>query len=205
MELIVNSLNNNQTHSLSVSEIAFDAEFKEGLVHQVVTAYLAGGRAGTKAQKTRSEVSGGGAKPWRQKGTGRARAGTIRSPLWRTGGVTFAAKPRDYTQKVNRKMYQRAMSSIISELVRQNRLTIVDELTLPEPKTSQLKILLNKLDFNKGLILLADENPVIYLAARNLPFIDVLDAEIVDPVHLISAERIIATVEAIRKLEERVL
>ena len=205
MELTVNSLSNNKTHSLSVSNIAFDAEFKEGLIHQVVTAYLAGGRAGTKAQKTRSEVSGGGAKPWRQKGTGRARAGTIRSPLWRTGGVIFAAKPRDYTQKVNRKMYQRAMSSIISELVRQNRLTIVDELTLPEPKTSQLKTLLNKLDFNKGLILLADENLVIYLAARNLPHIDVLDAEIVDPVHLVSAERIIATVDAIRKLEERVL
>lgn len=168
-----------------------------------MTAYLAGGRAGTKAQKTRSDVSGGGTKPWRQKGTGRARAGTIRSPLWRSGGVTFAARPRDYSQKVNKKMYQRALASILSELVRQDRLIIIDDLKLKAPKTQELVKALQKLKIEKGLIILDNEDRNINLASRNIPHVDVCDAVRVDPVSLVAAEKVVITVAAIKKLEER--
>jgi len=188
---------------IKVSDKTFASEFKEGLVHQVVTAYLAGGRAGTKAQKTRSDVRGGGAKPWRQKGTGRARAGTIRSPIWRSGGVTFAAKPRDYSQKVNKKMYQRALSSILSELVRQNRLLIVDDLKLEAPKTQELVKALKKLKLEKALIITDGDDRNISLAARNIPYVDTCDSLRVDPVSLVAAEKVIITVAAIKKLEER--
>lgn len=188
---------------IKVSDKTFGCEFKEGLIHQIVTAYLAGGRAGTKAQKTRSDVSGGGTKPWRQKGTGRARAGTIRSPLWRSGGVTFAARPRDYSQKVNKKMYQRALASILSELVRQDRLIIIDDLKLKGPKTQELVKALQKLKIEKGLIILDNEDHNINLASRNIPHVDVCDAVRVDPVSLVAAEKVVITVAAIKKLEER--
>lgn len=190
---------------IKVSDKTFGCEFKEGLVHQVVTAYLAGGRAGTKAQKTRSDVRGGGAKPWRQKGTGRARAGTIRSPIWRSGGVAFAAKPRDYSQKVNKKMYRCALASILSELVRQNRMIVVDNLKLKMPKTQELVKVLQKLKVEKGLIIIDNDDLNINLAARNTPHLKVCDAGRVDPVNLVAAEKIVITVAAIKKLEERLL
>lgn len=188
---------------IKVSDKTFGCEFKEGLVHQIVTAYLAGGRAGTKAQKTRSDVRGGGTKPWRQKGTGRARAGTIRSPIWRSGGVTFAARPRDYSQKVNKKMYHRALESILSELVRQDRMVIVDALPLKAPKTQELIKALQKLKVAKALIIIDGDDRTINLAARNIPNVDVCDVVRVDPVSLVAAEKIVITVAALKKLEER--
>ena len=189
--------------TVTVSEVAFGKEFNEPLVHQVVTAFLAGGRQGSKAQKTRSEVSGGGKKPWRQKGTGRARAGTIRSPLWRSGGVTFAAKPRDFDQKVNRKMYRGAMRCILSELVRQDRLVVVESFDVAEPKTKLLVVKLKELNANGGaLIVGADVNENLYLSARNLPKVDVCDVQAADPVSLIAHEKVIMTVDALKKIEE---
>ena len=189
--------------TVTVSEVAFGKEFNEPLVHQVVTAFLAGGRQGSKAQKTRSEVSGGGKKPWRQKGTGRARAGTIRSPLWRSGGVTFAAKPRDFDQKVNRKMYRGAMRCILSELVRQDRLVVVESFDVAEPKTKLLVAKLKELNANGGaLIVGADVNENLYLSARNLPKVDVCDVQAADPVSLIAHEKVIMTVDALKKIEE---
>lgn len=189
--------------SLQVSDAVFGAEFKPGLIHQVVTAYLAGGRSGTKAQKTRSEVSGGGQKPWRQKGTGRARAGTSRSPIWRSGGVTFAASPRDYTQKVNRKMYRGAVRSILSELARKERLTVVSEFSMSQPKTRELIGKLKEFDVKDCLILTDGLDESLYLAARNLPGVDVMSAQEVDPVSLVAFEHLIATEAAVKKLEER--
>jgi large subunit ribosomal protein L4 len=189
--------------SVEVSEAVFGAELKMGLIHQVVTAYLAGGRAGTKAQKTRAEVSGGGQKPWRQKGTGRARAGTTRSPLWRTGGVTFAARPRNFEQKVNRKMYQGAVRSIVSELARSGRLMVVPELQLSAPKTKELVALLKGLEVKDCLLLTDGVSESLWLAARNLAGVDVLSAQEVDPVSLIAFETVIATEGAVKKLEER--
>jgi large subunit ribosomal protein L4 len=170
------------TGSVDVAETTFGADFNEALVHQVVTAYLAGGRAGTKAQKNRSEVRGGGAKPWRQKGTGRARAGTIRSPIWVGGGRTFAAKPRNHEQKVNKKMYRAALRSVLSELVRQDRLVVVKELELEAPKTKLLATKLKELDLNSVLILNEAFDEKIYLAARNLPNVGICDAASIDPV-----------------------
>ena len=187
---------------ISVSDATFGREFSEALVHQVVTAYLAGGRAGTKAQKTRSEVRGGGKKPWRQKGTGRARAGTIRSPIWRGGGVTFAATPRDHAQKVNRKMYRGAMQAILSELVRQERLVIVDAFEVASPRTSVLTGMLTDLGFEKGLIVTAELDENVYLAARNLPGVYTLDVSGIDPVSLVAADKVIMTVEAVEKIQE---
>jgi large subunit ribosomal protein L4 len=195
--------NHTGASSVQVSDAVFGVEYKPGLVHQVVTAYMAGARAGTKAQKNRAAVSGGGAKPWRQKGTGRARAGTSRSPLWRTGGVTFAAQPRDYSQKVNRKMYRGAVRSILSELVRTERLVVVSELALEEAKTKALIALLKSHDLTDALILTDGFDDRLYLAARNLPGVDVLSAQEVDPVSLIAFETILATEAAIKKLEER--
>jgi len=188
--------------TVTVSEVAFGKEFNEPLVHQVVTAFMAGGRQGSKAQKTRSEVRGGGKKPWRQKGTGRARAGTIRSPLWRSGGVTFAAKPRDFEQKVNRKMYRGAMRCILSELVRQGRLVIVQDLVVAEPKTKLLLAKLKELQVESALIVAGEVSENLYLSARNLPHIEVCDAQAADPVSLIAHDKVIITVDALKKIEE---
>ena len=187
---------------IQVSDATFGREFSEALVHQVVTAYLAGARAGTKAQKNRSAVRGGGAKPWRQKGTGRARAGTIRSPIWRGGGVTFAATPRDHAQKVNRKMYRGALQTILSELVRQERLVVVSELELAEPKSKALLVRLKDLGVEKGLIVTAEMNDNLYLASRNLPGVFAVDVAGIDPVSLVAADKVVITVDAIEKVQE---
>lgn len=189
--------------SLSVSDVVFGAELNPGLIHQVVTAYLSAGRAGTKAQKSRSDVSGGGQKPWRQKGTGRARSGTTRSPLWRGGGVTFAARPRDHSQKVNRKMYRGAVRSIVSELARQGRLVVVPEIAIGAPKTKELVAFLKGLDLSDCLILTDGRDEQVFLASRNLPGVDVLSVQEVDPVSLIAFETLVLTPEAVKKLEER--
>lgn len=187
---------------VTVADKVFARDFNEGLVHQAVVSFLAGARAGTKAQKNRSAVSGGGAKPWRQKGTGRARAGTIRSPIWRSGGKTFAAVPRDHSVKLNKKMYRAAMSSIVSELIRQDRLLVVEDISVDAPKTKGLISKLNDLDMAKGLIVseTADEN--LYLAARNIPYLDVTDVAGVSAVDLVSADKVLMTVGALRALEE---
>ena len=189
--------------SVDVAEAAFGADFNEPLVHQVVTAYLAGGRAGTKAQKNRAAARGGGAKPWAQKGTGRARAGTIRSPIWVGGGRTFAAKPRNFEQKVNKKMYRAALRSVMSELVRQDRLVVVKELGIKEPKTKQLATKLKELKLDNVLILneAFDEN--VFLAARNLPNVGICDAAAIDPVVLIRFEKVLITLPALKLIEER--
>ena len=189
--------------TVEVSEETFGKDFNEALVHQVVTAYLAAGRQGTRAQKNRSDVRGGGKKPWRQKGTGRARAGTIRSPLWRSGGVTFAARPQDYTQKVNRKMYRAAMRSILSELVRQERLVLVEEFVVETSKTKQLVGKLKELELEKVLIVTEDLDEKLYLAARNIPNVDVVDAAAADPVSLVAFDKVLMTVSALRKFEEK--
>ena len=188
--------------SVEVSDLAFGKEFNEALVHQVVTAYLAGARQGTKAQKTRSEVSGGGAKPFRQKGTGRARAGTIRSPIWRSGGVTFAAKPRNHSQKVNKKMYRAAMRCIFSELVRQDRLVVVDQFSMDTPKTKQFIAKMKEFDLANALIVTEDVEANLYLAARNVPHVDVRDVAGIDPVSLVGFEKVVVTVPALKKIEE---
>ncbi|WP_210395864.1 50S ribosomal protein L4 [Motiliproteus sediminis] len=188
--------------SVEVSELSFGKEFNEALVHQVVTAYLAGARQGTRAQKTRSEVSGGGRKPWRQKGTGRARAGTIRSPIWRSGGVTFAAKPQDHSQKVNKKMYRAAIRCIFSELVRQERLVVVEALAIDAPKTKAMAAKLKELDLSNVLVVTEEVDTNLYLAARNLPHVDVRDAQAIDPVSLIGFEKVLVTVAALKKIEE---
>lgn len=188
---------------IEVADTTFGVDFNEPLVHQVVVAYLSGARAGTKKQKTRSEVRGGGAKPWKQKGTGRARAGTIRSPLWRKGGVIFAAVPRSFVQKVNRKMYRGALKSILSELVRQDRLKVVETLSLAQPKTSVFVEMMKNLNVSdKVLIVEKDFNEDVYLASRNLPGAEYRLATEVDPVSLIKYEHVLATVDAIRQLEE---
>jgi large subunit ribosomal protein L4 len=188
--------------SIKVSETTFGREFSEPLVHQVVTAYLAGARAGTKAQKNRSTARGGGRKPWRQKGTGRARVGTIRSPLWRGGGRAFAAAPRDHSQKVNRKMYRGAIQAILSELVRQERLIVVKKLEVEEPKTKLLKAQLDEMSVNSGLLVAQPIQENLFLAARNIPGVYVVDVEGLDPVSLVSAEKVVITVEAIEKIQE---
>lgn len=189
-------------NTVELSDENFARDFNEPLVHQVVTAYLAAARAGTKAQKSRSEVSGGGAKPWRQKGTGRARAGTIRSPLWRSGGTTFAAKPRDYSQKVNKKMYRGAMRSILSELVRQERLMIVDKFDMEVPKTKQLAEKLKAMGVDNVLIVADSVSDNLFLSARNLRSVDVCEAKRVDPVSLVGFEKVLMTVPAVKALEE---
>lgn len=181
----------------------FNVEYSEGLVHQVVTAYLAGARQGSKAQKTRSEVSGGGAKPWRQKGTGRARAGTTRGPLWRTGGVTFAAKPRSFEQKVNRKMYRKAIATIFSELHRSGRL-IIEDIQLDAPKTqSLLKVLADKSVGGDVLIVTAEFDRNLALASRNLPNVEYGDVQLLNPVSLVAHEKVIVSKAVVEKIEER--
>ena len=188
--------------TVQVSDVTFAREFNEDLVHQVVVAYMAGALQGTRAQKTRSDVSGGGKKPWRQKGTGRARAGTIRSPIWRGGGVTFAARPQDHSQKVNRKMYRAAICTILSELARQERLVVVEEFTLNEPKTKLLVKSLGEYGLKGALVVTEEVNGNLYLAARNLHDVDVRDVSGVDPVSLIGYEKVVVTVAALKKFEE---
>ncbi len=187
---------------VSVADKVFARDFNEGLVHQAVVSFLAGARAGTKAQKNRSAVRGGGAKPWRQKGTGRARAGTIRSPIWRSGGKTFAAVPRDHSVKLNKKMYRAAISSILSELIRQERLLVVEDISVDSAKTQGLVAKLKDLDMPKGLIVseTADEN--LYLSARNVPYLDVTDVAGMSAVDLVGADKVLMTVGAVRALEE---
>ena len=198
MELQVQGSNAKAT----VSDEVFGKEFNETLVHQAVVAYMAGGRVGTKAQKTRSEVRGGGAKPFRQKGTGRARAGTIRSPLWRTGGTTFAARPRDYSQKLNKKMYRAAMRAIFSELARQDRLVVVESFAVDSAKTRGLVEKLGALSLDNVLIVPEQADQNLYLAARNLPHVDVVEVAGIDPVSLIGFEKVLITVAALKQVEE---
>ena len=188
--------------TLEVSDTNFGSDFNESLVHQAVVAYLAGARAGTRAQKNRSAVRGGGKKPWRQKGTGRARAGTIRSPLWRSGGVTFAAQPQDHSQKLNKKMYRAAMRSILSELVRQERLLVIDDFAMEAPKTKELAEKVKALGVEKGMLVTKDLSEGLYLSARNLPNVGICDVELVDPVSLVRFDKVVMTVSAVKQLEE---
>ena len=189
--------------AVEVADRAFAAPYNETLVHQAVTAFFAGARAGTKAQKSRSDVRGGGRKPWRQKGTGRARAGTIRSPIWRGGGVTFAARPRQYDQKLNRKMYRAALRSILSELVRQDRLTVIASFSLDAPKTRELSAKLKDLELVDVLIVTEDEDENLALASRNLGRVGTVPAGRVDPVSLIAFSRVLVTEPALRSIEAR--
>lgn len=192
-----------KSETIEVSDALFAEKFNESLVHQAVVAYMAAGRAGTKAQKTRAEVSGGGTKPWRQKGTGRARAGSIRSPLWRTGGKIFAAVPRDYTQKINRKMHQGAMRSIFSELARQDRLVVVENLDLKGPKTRELAKMLQDLKLVGNVLLIDNElHENLALASRNIPKVDVCGVNQINPVNLVSFEKVVLTKQAVKQIEE---
>jgi 50S ribosomal protein L4, bacterial/organelle len=197
MELVVKD-----AQALSVSETTFGREFNEALVHQVVVAYAAAARQGTRAQKTRAEIAGSGKKPWRQKGTGRARSGSIKSPIWRSGGVTFAAKPQDHSQKVNRKMYRGALKSIFSELVRQERLIVVENFTVEAPKTKLLTQKLNEMNLNDVLIITSEVDENLFLAARNLYKVDVRDVAGIDPVSLIAFDKVVITVDAVKQVEE---
>ena len=187
---------------ISLSDQSFSREYNEPLVHQTVVTYMAGARQGSVKQKTRSEVRGGGRKPWRQKGTGRARAGTIRRPIWRSGGVTFAAKPQDYSKKLNKKMYRGAMQCILSELIRQNRLIVVNEFTVESHKTKDLVNKLKEFDLENVLIVSDQVQKNLYLAARNLHKVDALDVSGLDPVSLIGFEKVLITVSALKKVEE---
>jgi large subunit ribosomal protein L4 len=189
--------------SVDVSDVAFGAEFNQSLVHQAVTAYMAGARSGTKAQKARSEVSGGGAKPFRQKGTGRARAGTSRSPIWRGGGVTFAARPRSYVQKLNKKMYRAAMRSIFSELVRQERLVVVAEFAAGSHKTKDLAKRLHEMNLADVLVITAEIEEKLELAAGNLPWVGVLSQDRINPVSLVAFDKVLMTSAALKAIEER--
>jgi large subunit ribosomal protein L4 len=189
--------------AVDVNEAVFGQEFNETLVHQLVVKYLAGARAGTKAQKTRSEVSGGGIKPWKQKGTGRARSGTIRSPLWRTGGVTFAAKPRNYEQKLNKKMFRVGVRSILSELLRQNRLVVSSDILPVSPKTKEFALKLSALDAKRILIVVDSFEDNLLLASRNLTYVQIVLADNLSPASLVSADKVIATPAAIKRIEER--
>lgn len=202
MELQITVPGKKTKKKLEVSDIVFGCAFNEPLIHQVVCSYLAAGRSGNAAQKTRSEVSGGGKKPWRQKGTGRARAGTSRSPLWRKGGVIFAAKKRDYTQKVNKKMYRQAIRSMLSELARQNRIHVVESLTVEAPKTKLLVEQLKALEIDNALIITADVDGNLFLAGNNIPNVEVRDVTGLDPVALINYDNLIVTQAAIKQIEE---
>jgi large subunit ribosomal protein L4 len=204
MELTVLAVDEGRLNgTLQVADTAFAARFNEPLVHQVVTAYLAAGRAGTRAQKSRSDVSGGGSKPWRQKGTGRARAGTTRSPLWRSGGVTFAATPVSYEQKVNRKMYRAAMRGIVSELVRQERLVLVEDMSPPTHKTKDLLAVLRRFGVEDVLIVVDQPNENLRRAAGNIPNVDVCEVAAVNPVNLMQFDAVLMTGSAAKALEER--
>ncbi|SDZ76724.1 LSU ribosomal protein L4P [Thiothrix caldifontis] len=188
--------------SVAVSDEIFAREFNEGLVHQAVVAYMAAGRAGTKAQKTRSDVSGGGAKPFKQKGTGRARAGSIRSPLWRTGGKSFAARPRDFTQKLNKKMYRAAMRAIFSELVRQDRFVVVDSFSIEEPKTKLMLAKLKEYGSNDVLLVSDVDDVNVLLSARNIPYCEVATVAGLNPVSLVGHQKVVVTTGAVSKIQE---
>ena len=191
--------------SVEVSELVFGLKFNETLVHQLVVKYLAGARLGTKAQKNRAAVSGGGAKPWRQKGTGRARSGTIRSPIWRSGGVTFAAQPRSFDQKMNKKMYRVGIRSIFSELLRSERLVVSNDILLSSPKTKELATKLKAIDAKRLLIITEEDNVNLELASRNIPYVTVITATELNPVLLVGADKVIATEQALKLIEGRLL
>lgn len=193
----------NQDKNIQVSDVVFGQNYNETLVHQLVTRYLAGARAGTKAQKTRSDVSGGGIKPWRQKGTGRARSGTARSPLWRTGGVTFAARPRNYDQKLNKKMFRVGIKSILSELLRQDRLVVSSDVLVSSPKTKALNAQLSAVESKRTLIVVDNVDKNLALASRNIPYVEVVEAANLNPVLLVGADKVIVTPGALQQLEER--
>ena len=195
--------NANPASEIQLSDVAFGRVYNEALVHQVVTAYMAAGRAGTKAQKTRAEVRGGGKKPWSQKGTGQARAGSIRSPIWVGGGRAFAAKPRDFSQKVNRKMYRAAMQTMVSQLLREDRLVAVESIELTAPKTKLLISKLAEFGLSRALILVEAYEEKLFLAARNVPYVDVMAVASFDPLSLIKHDKVIATVGALKLLEQR--
>jgi large subunit ribosomal protein L4 len=196
-------LNNSAQSEIEVSDAAFGRAYNETLIHQVVTAYMAAGRSGSKAQKTRAEVRGGGKKPWSQKGTGQARAGSSRSPIWVGGGRAFAARPRDFTQKVNRKMYRAAMQSMVSQLARTDRLVVVDALDVAEPKTKLLIAKLAEFGLTRALILVEAYEEKLFLAARNVPYVDVLPVASLDPLSLIKHDKVVATVGALKLLDLR--
>ena len=201
MELVLTTPGKKTRKKISLADEAFAREFNEPLVHQTVVSYMAGARQGSAKQKSRAEVRGGGRKPWRQKGTGRARAGSTRSPIWRSGGVTFAARPRDHGKKLNRKMYRRAMQCILSELIRQERLLVVDDFVLESHKTKDLIAKLNEFGLENVLIIAEQVEQNLYLAARNLHKVDVLDAQAIDPVSLIGFDKVLCTVPAMKQIE----
>jgi large subunit ribosomal protein L4 len=203
MGLQILALNGSNSINVDVQETIFGQAYNETLIHQLVTRYLAGGRAGTKAQKTRTEVSGGGSKPWKQKGTGRARSGSTRSPIWRTGGIVFAAKPRNYEQKLNKKMFRVGIRSILSELLRQNRLMVSDSIVPATPKTKEFSVMLKNIEARRVLIVVDKIETNLALASRNIPNVEVIEADNLSPVLLVAADKVIATTSAIKRLEER--
>jgi large subunit ribosomal protein L4 len=195
-------LSSTKNQDINISDNAFSKDFNESLVHQAVVSFMAGSRQGTSKQKTRSEVRGGGKKPYRQKGTGRARAGTIRSPLWRGGGVTFAATPRDYSKKLNKKMYRAAIRSIFSELLRQGRLVAIEQPVLEKPKTKEINNFLNEFSLSKVLIITDELDINLYLSARNIPNVDIITVREINPVNLLKAQKVAVTADAFKKIEE---
>ena len=195
-------LSNTKNKDISISNDVFSKEFNESLIHQAVVSFMAASRQGSAKQKNRSEVRGGGKKPYRQKGTGRARAGTIRSPLWRGGGVTFAARPRDYSKKLNKKMYRAAIKSIFSELVRQNRLVAIEKPVLKKPKTKEIASFLNEFSLSKVLIIIDELDMNLYLSARNIPNVDVITVREINPVNLLKPQKVAVTSEALKQIEE---
>jgi large subunit ribosomal protein L4 len=201
MKVKVLNLKTNKSTSQEVSDVVFNRDYNESLIHQITTAYMATGRSGSKAQKNRSEVSGGGKKPWKQKGTGRARAGTTRSPIWRSGGVTFAAQPRNFTQKVNKKMYKGAISVIFSELLRTDRLKVVSEFDVNEPKTKNITSLMKSLEVKDALLMTDELDENLYLSSRNLYHVGVCDTQSINPVSLIGYENVVMTKAALIKVE----
>jgi large subunit ribosomal protein L4 len=201
MKVKILNLKTNKSTSQEVSDDVFNRDYNESLVHQITTAFLAAGRSGSKAQKNRSEARGGGKKPWKQKGTGRARAGTTRSPIWRSGGVTFAAQPRNFTQKVNKKMYKGAISVIFSELLRTERLKFVSEFDASEPKTKKITSLMESLEVKDALLLTDELDENLYLSSRNLYHVGVCDTQSIDPVSLIGYENVVMTKAALKKVE----
>jgi len=201
MKVKILNLKTNKSTSQEVSDDVFNRDYNESLVHQITTAFLAAGRSGSKAQKNRSEARGGGKKPWKQKGTGRARAGTTRSPIWRSGGVTFAAQPRNFTQKVNKKMYKGAISVIFSELLRTERLKFVSEFDASEPKTKKITSLMESLKVKDALLLTDELDENLYLSSRNLYHVGVCDTQSIDPVSLIGYENVVMTKAALKKVE----
>ena len=202
MALQIPALSGSDSSKIDVQEAVFGQSYNETLVHQLVTRYLAGARAGTKAQKTRSDVSGGGAKPWKQKGTGRARSGSTRSPIWRTGGVVFAARPRDYEQKLNKKMFRVGIRSILSELLRQERLVVSDSIVPATTKTKEFNVKLKGIEARRILIIVDQIEKTLALASRNIPNVEVIEAANLSPVLLVAADKIIATTAAIKSMEE---